>query len=95
MAGGHFNTAIDAQMEGRKIDLFRAGKANIQYVNARILQPFRQRQFQRLACQAHIAAQHNGFRLQELAVSAANTPRDILIQLFAQPAANIVGFKTG
>ena len=95
MAGGHFNTAVNAQVESGKINLFGARHTNIQHIHACILQSFRQRQLQRLAGQAHIAAEDDGFWLQELAVSAANTPRDIFIQLFAQPAANIVGFETG
>ncbi len=63
VAGGHFNTAVHAQVEGGKIDLFCTGKADIQHVHARILQPFRQGQLQGLAGQAHVAAQHDSLRL--------------------------------
>ena len=83
MTGGDFNAAINTQMEGRKIDFFGAGKANIKHIDARIAQAARQRQLQRFAGQTHIAAQHNGFWLQKLAIGAANTPRNIFIQLFA------------
>ncbi len=37
MAGGNFDAAIHAEMERGEIDLFGAGHANIQHVNARIL----------------------------------------------------------
>ncbi|MNP54185.1 hypothetical protein D3C76_1487200 [compost metagenome] len=50
-------------MEGGKVNLFSAGKADIQHVDARVLQPFRQRQLQGFAGQTHVAAQHNGFWL--------------------------------
>ena len=38
MAGGHFNTAIDAEVEGGKVNLFGAGKPDIEHVNARVAQ---------------------------------------------------------
>ncbi len=37
MAGRHFDTAVHAQVEGGKIDLFCTGKADIQHVDARVL----------------------------------------------------------
>ena len=37
MAGSNFNTAIHAEMERGEIDLFGAGHADIQHINARIL----------------------------------------------------------
>ncbi|MNB84906.1 hypothetical protein D3C75_317890 [compost metagenome] len=37
MAGGHFNPTVDPKVESGKIDLFGAGKTDIQHVNARIL----------------------------------------------------------
>ena len=95
VAGGHFNTTVHAQVEGGKVNLFGPGKSDIQHVHARVLQPFRQRQLQGFTGQTHVAAQHDGLRLQVFAIGAANAPRDIFIQLFAQLAANIVGFKTG
>ncbi|CCK15078.1 conserved hypothetical protein [Cronobacter universalis NCTC 9529] len=79
VARGHFNAAVHAQMERREVNFFGAGQADIQHVDARVLQPFRQRQLQRFAGQTHIAAEHNGFRFQELAIGAADTPRDIFI----------------
>ncbi|CAB5560473.1 Uncharacterised protein [Citrobacter werkmanii] len=79
MAGGHFNAAINAKMESGEINLFGARHANIQHIHPCILQTFRQRQLQRLAGQADIAAEDDGFRLQKLAVSAANTPRNLFI----------------
>ena len=44
MAGGHFNTAVNAKVEGGEVNLFGARHANIQHIHPRILQPFRQRQ---------------------------------------------------
>ena len=41
MAGGDFNTAVNAKMESGKVNLFSAGKADIQHVNARIAQASR------------------------------------------------------
>ncbi|MNN92196.1 hypothetical protein D3C81_2104390 [compost metagenome] len=95
MAGSHFDTAIHTEVEGGEIDFFGTRQADIQHVHARITQAFRQRHLQRLAGQTHIAAEHDGFRFQELTVCAANPPRNLFVQLFAQLAANIVGFKTG
>ncbi|CZY75713.1 Uncharacterised protein [Enterobacter cloacae] len=95
MAGRDFNPAVHAQVEGGKIDLFGTGKADIQHVHARVLQPFRQRQLQGFAGQTHVATQYDSFRFQVFAVRAADAPRNVFIQLFTQLAANIVGFKTG
>ncbi len=62
VAGRHFNTAVHAQVEGGKVNLLGPGKANIQHVHARVLQPFRQSQLKGLAGQTHVAAQHDGLR---------------------------------
>ena len=48
-----------------------------------------------VACQAHVAAKHDSLWFQVFAVRAADAPRNVFVQLFAQLAANIVGFKTG
>ncbi|SAB61585.1 Uncharacterised protein [Enterobacter hormaechei] len=37
MTGRHFDTAVHAQVEGGKIDLFGTGKTNVQHVDARVL----------------------------------------------------------
>ena len=95
MAGGDFNAAVNAKVEGGKVNLFGAGQANIQHVDARITQAVSQRQLQRFAGQAYVTAQHDRLRFQVFTVGAANTPGDVFIQLFAKLAANVVGFKTG
>ena len=62
VAGGHFDTAVHAQVEGGKVNLFGPGKTDVQHVHARVLQPFRQRQLEGFAGQTHVAAQHDGLR---------------------------------
>ncbi|CFZ36521.1 Uncharacterised protein [Salmonella enterica subsp. enterica serovar Typhi] len=37
MAGGHFNTAVHAEVEGGEVNLFGAGHTDIQHVDARVL----------------------------------------------------------
>ncbi|CAM6645162.1 hypothetical protein CISECK367B_23720 [Citrobacter sedlakii] len=79
MAGGDFNATVNAEVEGGEIDLFGAGKADIQHIDARVLQPLRQRQLQRLTGQTHVAAEYNGFRFEKFAIGAANPPRNIFV----------------
>ena len=62
VAGRHFNTAVHAQVEGGKVNLFGSGKTDVQHVHARVLQPFRQRQLEGFTGQTHVTAQHDGLR---------------------------------
>ena len=95
MAGGDFDAAVNVEMEGSEVHLLGAGEADVDDVDAGIHQAFGQRLLERLAGQAHIAADHDAARLEEFAIGAADAAGNIFVEFVTQPAPDVVGLEAG
>ncbi|MNL73829.1 hypothetical protein D3C87_1993500 [compost metagenome] len=80
-------------MESGEINFFGAAQPDIQYINARITQTIGQGQLKLFTGQPNIAANHNALRFQEFAIRTPDAIGNIVVQLFAKAATNIISFK--
>ena len=95
VAGGHFDAAIDVEMEGCEVDFFCTDHADVDHVDAGVHQAFGKRLLERLAGQADVATHHDTARLEEFAIGAADAPRNVVVELVTKPATDVVGLEAG
>ena len=90
VAGRHHNPPIHAGMAGGKINLFRAAQADVVHIHTLLAQAIRQCRLDRLAGEPNVVADHHLARLHHLGIRAANTARNILIELVGHPPADVI-----